>query len=95
MKTLTATLVCLSLGMSAVTAFAQDAPKKDAPAKDGMMTKEMTMQQCKDHMAMMQKDGMKKDDEMTMMRGAMCADMMKKVGTTGTSGTTSTDPVKK
>ena len=48
---------------------------------DGMMKKEaaMTMQQCKDHMAMSKKDGMKKDDAM-MKKDAMCADMMKKDG---------------
>jgi len=37
----------------------------------------MTMQQCKDHMAMAKKDGMKKDDAM-MKKDTMCADMMKK-----------------
>jgi hypothetical protein len=50
--------------------------KKDEPmAKDGMMT----MQQCKDHMAMSKKDGMKRDDAM-MKKDKMCADMMKKDG---------------
>ena len=50
-------------------------------AKDGMMNKDamMTMQQCKDHMAMTPKDGMKKDDAM-MKKDTMCADMMKKDG---------------
>ena len=37
----------------------------------------MTMQECKDHMAMAKKDGMKKDDA-TMKKDALCADMMKK-----------------
>ena len=37
------------------------------------------MQECKDHMAMAKKDGMKKDDAM-MKKDAMCADMMKKDG---------------
>ena len=36
MKTFSSTLVCLSLGLSAVTVFAQDAPKKDAMGKDAM-----------------------------------------------------------
>ena len=45
-----------------------------------MMKKEtMTMQECKDHMAMAKKDGMKKDDAM-MKKDATCADMMKKDG---------------
>ncbi len=52
----------------------------DEMKKDGMMMKDgmkpMTMQECKDHMAM-QKDGMKKDD-MMMKKDTMCADMMKK-----------------
>jgi len=47
---------------------------------DGMMKKEtMTMQECKDHMAMAKKDGTKKDDAM-MKKDATCADMMKKDG---------------
>jgi hypothetical protein len=36
----------------------------------------MTMQECKDHMAMAKKDGMKKDDA-SMKKDAACADMMK------------------
>ena len=49
----------------------------DTMAKDGMIKKEMTMQECNDHMAMAKKDGMKKDDA-AMKKGEMCADMMKK-----------------
>jgi hypothetical protein len=65
-------LACIAL---AGNAFAADAMK----SADGMMKKEtpMTMQECKDHMAMAKKDGMKKDDAM-MKKDAMCADMMKK-----------------
>ena len=60
-------------------ALAADDMKKAVGADaDGMMKKDaMTMQQCKDHMAMAKKDGMKKDDAM-MKKDAMCADMMKK-----------------
>ena len=49
--------------------------KKDA-MKDGAMSKDMTMEQCKDHMAMQKKE-MKKDDTV-MKKDTMCADMMKK-----------------
>ena len=61
---------------AAGTTFAQDAMKKDEP----MMKKDMTMQECKSHMAMEKKDGMKKDDAMMMKKHDMCADMMKKDG---------------
>ena len=56
----------------------------------GVMKKNMTLQECKDYMAAAKKDGMKKDDAM-MHSDAMCANMMKKHGTsshkrgTGTS----------
>jgi hypothetical protein len=75
---LAAVLCGAALSLFAVVAPAQDAMKKDA-MKDGAMTKEMTLQQCKDHMAMAKKDDMKKDDA-TMKKDAMCADMMKKDG---------------
>jgi hypothetical protein len=45
--------------------------------KDGMTKRDMTMQECKDHMAMAKKDGMKKDDAMMKM-DTLCSDMMKK-----------------
>jgi hypothetical protein len=38
----------------------------------------MTMQDCKDHMAMANKDGMMKKDDAMMKMDTMCADMMKK-----------------
>jgi hypothetical protein len=67
-----ALLACIALAGSA---FAADDMKKS----DGMMKKEtpMTMQECKDHMAMARKDGMKKDEAM-MKKDATCAEMMKK-----------------
>jgi hypothetical protein len=67
-----ALLACFAL---AGNAFAAD----DMKNADGMMKKEtpMTMQECKDYMAMAKKDAMKKDDAM-MKKDAMCADMMKK-----------------
>ena len=78
MNAYTTTLAAMCLSLAASAGFAQDA-KKDSMAKDGMMKKEMTMQECKDHMAMAKKDDamMKKDDAM-MMKDKSCADMMKK-----------------
>ena len=88
MKTLTTSLIAGCAALAFGGAFAQDGMKKnDSMAKDGMMKGEMTMQQCKDHMAMAKKDGMKKDDA-TMKMDTMCADMMKKDGM-------STDPMMK
>jgi hypothetical protein len=85
MKSLTSNLICACIAMSAVGAFAQDTTKKnDTMPKDGVVKKDMTMQECKDHMAMMKKDGTKKDepnkDDAMMKQEAMCADMMKKDG---------------
>ena len=73
MKTLATALMCVGMALAAGGAAAQDA-KKDAMAKDNM---KMTMQECKDHMAMAKKEGTTKDDAM-MKKDAMCADMMKK-----------------
>ena len=75
MTKLTTAVLTAGLMLAAGGTFAQDAMKKG----DAMMNKDMTMQQCKDHMAMMKKDGMKKDDAM-MKKDHMCDDMMKKGG---------------
>ena len=75
MKTVAASLMCACMALAAGGVAAQDAMKK-APMKDDMMSKPMTMQECKDHMAMAKKDG-KKDDAM-MKKDAMCKDMMDK-----------------
>ena len=74
MRTIPTILVaCFAL---AGGAWAADDMKK----ADGMMKKEtMTMQECKDHMAMAKKEGMKKDDA-TMKKDALCADMIKQDG---------------
>ena len=61
---------CLALCVAG--AFAADEMKKDAMAKDTM-----TMEQCKDHIAMSRKDGMKKDDA-AMKKDALCAEMARK-----------------
>ncbi|HVE49908.1 MAG TPA: hypothetical protein VNG69_09865 [Casimicrobiaceae bacterium] len=67
MKLLATLLMSASLALTG-TALAQE--KKDA-MKDA---KPMTMQECKDYMAMAQKDASKKDEK----KATMCADMMKK-----------------
>ena len=69
------TFLATCIALTAGSAMAQDAMKKDDP----MMKKDMTMQECKDHMEMAKKDGMKKDDAM-MKKDTMCAGMMKKDG---------------
>ena len=95
MNTLSKTLMCACIALSAGSSFAQDAMKKnDAMPKDGMAKKEMTMQECKDHMAMAKKDGMKKDDAM-MKKDTMCADMMKKDGAMMKKDGMAPDPMKK
>lgn len=67
------TLIAATLCALASATFAADDMKKADP----MMKKDMTMEECKDHMAMSKKDDMKKDDAM-MKKDSMCADMMKK-----------------
>ena len=80
MKTFAATLMCACMTFVAGNVAAASHTEKSASApmaKDDMMKKEMSMQDCKDHMAMAKKDGMKKDDAM-MKKDAMCDEMMKK-----------------
>jgi hypothetical protein len=66
--------MCTCIAVVAISGCAQNTmmKKDDGMAKDGMMKKEMTMQECKDQMAMA-----KKDDAM-MKQDGQCADMMKK-----------------
>ena len=95
MKTLTTSLIAGCAALAFSSAFAQDGMKKnESMPKDGMMKSEMTMQQCKDHMAMAKKDGMKKDDAMMKM-DTMCADMMKKDDGMMKKDGMSTDPMMK
>ncbi len=73
------TWMCAGVAALAFSGCAQNTMMKDdGMAKDGMMKKEMSMQECKDHMAMASKDGMMKKDEAMMKKDSMCADMMKK-----------------
>jgi hypothetical protein len=71
MRTIPPALVaCFALAGSAWAA--DDMKKADA------MMKPMTVQECKDHLAMARKDAMAKKDDATMKKDAMCADMVKK-----------------
>jgi hypothetical protein len=74
-----ATALLCSLTFAASGAMAASHMEKEKKADAAMAKDTMTLQQCKDHMAMSmaKKDGMKKDDAM-MKKEAMCADMMKK-----------------
>jgi len=72
MKTLAHTLLTVCFAASSMAALADDAMKKESGM--GAMTKSPSMQDCKDHMAMAEKDTMKKDDDM----GKKCSAMMKK-----------------
>ena len=83
MRTFAATLICASLSFASASAFAASHMEKEkgasAPmAKGGTMKKEMSMQECKDHMAMAKKDTMAKKDDAMMKKDAACAEMMKK-----------------
>jgi hypothetical protein len=73
------TLMCAGIAALAFSGCAQSGMMKDdGMAKDGMMKKDMSMQECKDHMAMASKDDMMKKDDAMMKKDSMCADMMKK-----------------
>ncbi len=71
MKTLAHTLLTVCFAASSMAALADDTMKKESGM--GAMTKSPSMQDCKDHMAMAEKDAMKKDDDM----GKKCSAMMK------------------
>ena len=82
MRTLVATLSCgCLLGLAGPPAFAASHMEKGASApmaKADTMKKEMSLQECKDHVAMARKDTMARKDDATMKKDAACADMMKK-----------------
>jgi hypothetical protein len=75
MKTIATALMCACVTLAAGNAAAQDTMKKS----DSMASpdKKMSMQECKDHMAMSKKAGAKKDDAM-MKKDANCDEMVKK-----------------
>lgn len=72
MKKITTALMYACLALAANSVSAQDTMKKS-----DAMHKEPSMQDCKHHMSMEKKDGMKKDDA-SMKMDKMCSDMMKK-----------------
>jgi hypothetical protein len=84
MKSLVAILMCSCMTLVAGNAAAASDMEKSASApmaQDGMMKKAMSMQDCKDHMAMAKKgDAMAKKDDAMMKKDAMCDEMMKKGG---------------
>ena len=83
MRTLVATFFCCAaVGLSGAS-FAASHMEKGASApmaKGETMKKEMSMQECKDHMAMSGKDTMAKKDDAMMKKDAACAEMIKKDG---------------
>jgi len=83
MRTFAATLICASLTFASAGAFAASHMEKEkgasAPmAQGGTMKKDMSMQECKDHMAMAKKDTMAKKDDAMMKKDGACEEMMKK-----------------
>ncbi len=84
MKSLLAILMCSCMTFVAGNAAAASHMEKSASApmaQGGMMKKEMSMQDCKDHMAMAKKgDTMAKKDDTMAKKDAMCDEMMKKDG---------------
>ena len=81
MKTLVATLsCCIGLAFAGGAGAASHTEKgASAPmAKPDAMKKEMSLQDCKDHMAMAAKDTMAKKDDAAMKKDAACADLVKK-----------------
>ena len=93
MNIFTTSLMSACIALAAGSAGAVDAGKKDDTMPKEEMKKDMTMQECKDHMAAAKKDGAKKDDAM-MKHEAMCNDMMKKDADMTKKNGTSSDPVK-
>ena len=77
MRRYTATLLSASLCFVAGSVFAASHMEKGASAPMAMK-KEMSMQECKDHLAMAKKDTMAKKDDAMMKKDAACAEMVKK-----------------
>ncbi|MEO8935351.1 MAG: hypothetical protein ABI327_00930 [Burkholderiaceae bacterium] len=78
MKTTIFALACACIALATGSAAAQDATKKN----DSMgMEKDPTMQQCKDHIAKAEKEGLtmhnRKPGDPAMRMDKICADMMK------------------
>lgn len=93
MTKMTTTCLGLALVLASFGASAQDAMKKDGMPKDSGTTMAMTMQQCKEHMAVSDKAGVKKDEAM-MKKDTMCNELMNKGGGM-TKGAVAGEPMKK
>ncbi len=77
MNIFSSALIAAGLALAAGVCSAQDAPKKtEAMPKEGMMKKNMGMQDCRERMVMNKRDGMKSDDA-SKKHDKACADMMK------------------
>jgi len=81
MRSLATTLICASLSFAGASAFAASHTEKGASApmaQGGTMKKEMSVQECRDYMAMSRKDTMAKKDDAMMKKDAACEEMVKK-----------------
>ena len=79
-------IFCVGMALATGSAVAQDVKKDSMTAAD----KPMSMQECKDQMAMARTDAMKTDPTV-MKKDATCADMMKKDGAPMKDGATKGD----
>ncbi|WP_457102142.1 hypothetical protein [Microbacterium sp. P5_E9] len=93
MKVIATTWLGGALMLASISASAQDAAKKDGTPKDSGTTMVMTMQQCKQHMAISEKAGAKKDDAM-VKKDTMCNELMNQSGGMSKGGMTG-EPMKK
>ncbi len=89
MKTIATALACACMALGAASVSAQESVKKDGPMPQGAM-KEMTMQECKDHMAM-SKTMTPKSEEISKL-DETCAAMMEKEGGTMMKDGADADP---
>ena len=82
MKSLVTALFCCAtlVGSGAFAASHMEKGASAPMAGAGTMKKEMSMQECKDHMAMASKDAMAKKDDAMMKKDAACAEMIRKDG---------------
>ena len=81
MRSLAATLICASLSFAGASAFAASHTEKGASApmaQGGTMKKEMSVQECRDYMALSRKDAMAKKDDAMTKKDAACEEMVKK-----------------
>jgi hypothetical protein len=95
LKNYAAVLTCVVSLVAGAASAADDARKGEPVGKEGVLMKNMTMEECKEHMAMARKDGTKRDDA-TLKKDTMCTDMMKKgKDPTAKKDGPSSDPIKR